>query len=459
MNGQHAVVFGAGKLACGLLGQLLTESGYTTTFVARRPEVVDALNRQQGYLLQVAETRVRRQRIRHCAALSIQRQPDVVDAVARADVVFTAVGIDNLGAIAPVIAASLWQRARQRAPAPLNVIACENLPGAGAYLQQQVVTAAPLERALAVEAIGGFSAALTRRIMTGGGIERGQLVFAADAKADLVIDTAGLKGPPPRLRGATYTAEFRAMVMRKLFTLNCVHAVAAYFGYQEGCRYVHEAAVHPRVAPVIQGALDEARAALVAEFPAQAVAIDQDATEALARIANPQLADPIARVARDPRRKLSPRERLVGPARLAHQHRLPYDYLSLGIAGALAYDNPDDAQAVAMRQAIVAEGVDKILTEDCGLLPHEALARAVKRQWPAVLARAMHGQASVTPATQPHDSLMQALATQLSQHYDSTLVRAVLAQVAEAFREAPARTLMPALLKTVATEPALEVAR
>jgi mannitol-1-phosphate/altronate dehydrogenase len=157
--------------------------------------------------------------------------------------------------------------------------------------------------------------------------------------------------------------------------------VAAYLGYREGCRYLHEAAGHPRVAPVLRGALAEAQAALTAEFPHHAAMIEREAAEALAHIANPHLADSVSRVARAPRRKLAPRERLLGPAHLARRHNLPHDNLCVAIAAALAYDDPADPQALALQEAIAAEGLDKVLTEDCGLLPHEELARAIKRQW------------------------------------------------------------------------------
>ena len=53
MRHLEAVVFGTGKMACGLLGPLLTESGYETVFVGRREEVVEAINRRGGYGLTV----------------------------------------------------------------------------------------------------------------------------------------------------------------------------------------------------------------------------------------------------------------------------------------------------------------------------------------------------------------------------------------------------------------------
>jgi mannitol-1-phosphate 5-dehydrogenase len=205
---------------------------------------------------------------------------------------------------------------------------------------------------------------------------QGEVRVTIDGPGALVIDTQGLKAPLPPVQGVTYTPEFRVLVLRKLFTLNCAHAVAAYLGYREGCRFIHEAARHPRVAPVLRGALAEAQAALTAAFPPHAAAIAREAEEALAHIANPRLADSISRVARAAPQAGPLRERLLGPAHLAHRHHLPYEHLCVAIAAALAYDDPADAQAVALQEAIAAEGLDTVLTEDCGLLPHEELARA-----------------------------------------------------------------------------------
>jgi mannitol-1-phosphate 5-dehydrogenase len=403
MERGHAVVFGAGNMPCGLLGPLLAQSGFATLFVARRPEVIDAINGRHGYTLQITGDPAQRLAIRDCAALSAREEHRVAEAVADAAVVFTAVGIENLACLTAAIGAGLWRRSA-RPGAPLNVIACENLPGAGAYLRHHVLSAVPPEHTLTVDSVGGFSAGMTRRIMTGRAIARGELSVTIDGPGALVIDTQGLKAPLPLVQGAAYTTEFRVLVMRKLFTLNCAHAVAAYLGYREGCRYIHEAAEHPHVAPVLWGAVAEAQAALMAEFPHHAAAIEREAAEALAHIANACLADSVSRVARAPRRKLAPRERLLGPAQLARRHHLPHDHLCVAIAAALAYDDPADPQAVAMQEAIAAEGLDKVLTEDCGLLPHEELARAIKRQWlrlRRVQARALAPGAGALPWTSP----------------------------------------------------------
>ena len=447
---RQAIVFGAGKVACGLIGRLLFESGYQNLFVARRPEVINAIQHHRGYSLKVLNGGVHRLKIAACSALSISDCDRVAEAVSCSAVVFTAVGIDNLSAIAPVIAMGLWQRSRVGDKRPLNVIACENLPGAGAYLRHQIVSVAPADNAMVVDSVGGFSAALTRQIMTGGDIESGKIQFCVEGESDLVIDTCGLKSPLPEIRGAQLTSEFSATVKRKLFTLNCGHAVAAYLGYREGCQYMHEAAAHPRVRPILVGALAEARDALKAEFPNQSKAIDQDVVAALGQIMDARLRDPVTRVARGPRRKLSPRERLVGPARLARRHRLPNQNLCKAIAAALSYDYAEDAEAVAMQRTITEEGLEKVITEDCGLLPYEELAQAVKYQW-----HRLKG-GNFQSSTGALEKIMLNVVWELSQKYNPEMVNEVVARVGERFKEARVWSYVPILLKKSASQELLD---
>jgi mannitol-1-phosphate/altronate dehydrogenase len=240
----------------------------------------------------------------------------------------------------------------------------------------------------------------------------------------------------PPLDGAVITDHFAAELMRKFFTVNCAQAVAAYLGYRHGCQYIHEAVAHPEVAPIVSAALAEATAALKAEFPSQSAAIEADAAEVLDRLASGEPADAIYRVAREPRRKLSPRERLVGPARLAQRHGLPTEALAQAIAAALAYDAPTDAQAVGLQQTIAQETLETVLTEDCGLLPHEPLARRVKHHLQRLVLAKRLSEATATATTTSRtravlQETLQAMVVELARQYEPKLVLQALTRLAE----------------------------
>ena len=382
---RRALVFGAGRVACGALGKVLVTSGFDTTFVARRAGVIGAIARAHGYTLEVAGQRTIF--IPAAGALDVSRPGPVIDAIAESDVVFTALGVDGLRAVAPLLARGLWLRSTRRKAAPLPIIACENLPGAGAYLSQVVLDATSPVAEVAVQEAGRFSSALTHCIISEVREERGLLVVVADQAADLVIDEVPLAGVAVSISGSSYTDRFAAAVMRKLFVLNCAHAAAAYHGHQAGCTYLHEAMALPDIAGRVRAVLSESAAALTAEFPADAAVIASDAAAAFRRISNAELRDPVRRVAKDPRRKLVACERLLGPARLAQRHGLAHHALVDAAVAALLYDEPSDPQARSMRGDIEAWGLDHFLAMDCGLLPQEALARAIARAWEAVLLR------------------------------------------------------------------------
>jgi len=79
------------------------------------------------------------------------------------------------------------------------------------------------------------------------------------------------------------------------------------------------------------------------------------------------LDDPIARVAREPLRKLRPDDRLVGAYRLLVEYGEDPTPFRKAILAALAYYDPSDPESVQMRQMIQTRGADAVLREWCGL--------------------------------------------------------------------------------------------
>lgn len=135
---KEAIVFGAGNIGRGFMGQLFCESGYRVTFVDVDRELVEALNRSGSYRLEtVFNEEVKEYRIGPVRALHASQTEEVAAAVATADIGATAVGAGALRHIAPLLAAGI----RQRAAAdrlPLNLIICENLKGAAAAMRELV---------------------------------------------------------------------------------------------------------------------------------------------------------------------------------------------------------------------------------------------------------------------------------------------------------------------------------
>jgi hypothetical protein len=132
----------------------------------------------------------------------------------------------------------------------------------------------------------------------------------------------------------------------KLYLHNTPHCVAAYLGRIAGFDYVHEGFTKPSIERIVTGVVEEMLLTLKLTMPYDHAFLESYATKELRRFSNPLLFDPVARVAREPLRKLAPTGRLTGALRLAMSSGVDPINLMLGIAGALHYDDVADPDVI-----------------------------------------------------------------------------------------------------------------
>lgn len=128
----------------------------------------------------------------------------------------------------------------------------------------------------------------------------------------------------------------------KLYGHNATHALAAYLGGEVGVRRIAEVADVPDFLPFLRrAALDESGAALRRRHGGKDPMFTRDGYAAfterlIERMLNPHLNDTVARVGRDPLRKLGWSDRLVGTMRLALGEGVEPERHALGAATAMA---------------------------------------------------------------------------------------------------------------------------
>lgn len=377
---RSAVVFGAGSVGRGFLGQLFSESGYEVVFVDVDRPLVDALARRGSYTLRLASTDyVQDLEIGPVRAVHGEDLERVADEVAHADLLATAVGARALPIVARSIAAGLSRRWRAGCETPLNIIICENLHDAPERLREYVAQELTEEMRPHLERVGFVPAVIARMSPVPTPEQRAvdpTLIIAEPYKV-LPVDRDAFVGAIPQVVGMEPVSPFRAYTERKLYIHNAAHAMLGYLGYRRGHTYGYEALEDPFVRPWLDRALDEACQALIAEHGFEPQALSEHVRDLLQRFANRALADPIERLARDPVRKLAPDDRLVGAARLAERHGIQPRALALGIAAALRYDNPHDEHALALQRRIAEEGLSAVLEGVCQIRTDEPLGKLV----------------------------------------------------------------------------------
>jgi mannitol-1-phosphate 5-dehydrogenase len=375
----RVVIVGAGRVGCGALGMALALQGHELVLAARRDDLVDSIN-QLGYDVLTKGSIETRVEVRGVRAVNFTR-PEFAEEVARADQVFTSVRPDNLPGIAPLLAEAILHRIRSGVMRPLDVFCCENLKNSGSQLERLIFTNVPFQFAQQVQDCVGFNSAVSDRIVSGQEIDAsGRQVFTADSTGDVLFDTLQIKGqfdPLPPFKGLD---NFPACIEEKLYVLNCGHAVCAYLGAQRGYTYIHEAMADEAINRSVVGAMLEAQRALQYKH-GRTLHYAAFINEILASFSNAALMDTIARVGRDPIRKLQADDRLVGPAKLAYRYGLEPTYLIKGCAAALAFGDSGDPQAVELRKLIDEGGPDRALDTISQLRSWNPLSKLIRGEF------------------------------------------------------------------------------
>ncbi|MCG7416436.1 mannitol-1-phosphate 5-dehydrogenase [Microbacterium sp. ACRRU] len=343
-----AVHFGAGNIGRGFVGLLLHEGGYDLVFSDVAAPLVAAINAASEYTVhEVGEGGTDKTVTGFRAIDSSTDAEALVDEIATANVVTTAVGPTILKFVAPHIVAGL--ALRDPSLPPLQIMACENAIGATDQLREHVVELAG-ESWDALEGRAVFANTAVDRIVPA------QAQGGVDVTVEPFYEWAIERGPfgdtPPHIPGAHFVGDLTPYIERKLFTVNTGHAATAYFGAQAGVERISDALADPAIAAKVEAALQETSALLVRKHELDADVQGQYRDTILQRFRNPALPDTVWRVGRQPLRKLSRHERFVGPAAEAIERGLPVDALVAAMAAALEFQDAEDAQAVDLQRLL-----------------------------------------------------------------------------------------------------------
>ncbi|QOC26217.1 MULTISPECIES: mannitol-1-phosphate 5-dehydrogenase [Microbacterium] len=370
-----AVHFGAGNIGRGFVGLLLHEGGYELVFSDVAASLVDAINAADEYTVHEVGDGGRDTVVTGFRAIdSANDAQALIDEIATADVVTTAVGPTILRFVAPHILAGL--ALRDPALPPLQVMACENAIGATDTLRDEIRAQA----ADAWDAISGravFANTAVDRIVPaqpeGAGID-----VTVEPFFEWAIERPPFGDDPPHIPGAHFVDDLAPYIERKLFTVNTGHAATAYFGAQAGVDKISDALAEPVIAAKVAAALEETSALLVAVHGWDAADLADYRATILRRFANPALPDTVGRVGRQPLRKLSRHERFVGPAAAAAERGLSTSALVAAMAAALEFDVADDEQSVELQRRLREEDPATFTAGVTGLEPTHPLFASVE---------------------------------------------------------------------------------
>lgn len=373
---KKAVMYGAGKIGRGFIGKVFADSGYEVCFLDILPDLVAAINAAGEYTVRfVTSESAEDHPVRGVRAL-YSLSGDAEEAIADCDILATAVGVNQLPNIAPIIARAAVRR-MERGGGPLDIILCENQIGAGELMRGWIdAELTPEQRRWTDANLGLVGASIGRMVPPQPPelLAEHPLMIRTESYDKLPVDLDAFKGPIPDLVGLVPYSPFEFYIKRKLFVSNGAHALCAYMGYEKGYGTIWEAMGDAEIYAAVRDSMLTSAEALVAKFGEDMRQnVEHEAADLLVRFGNRALGDTVARVGADPARKLRRNDRMVGAALFALEQGVDPAPIVRGILSALRFDRPEDPTAPEIQAALKERGIGHVMEKYMGLRPDEPL--------------------------------------------------------------------------------------
>ena len=378
---KKALMYGAGNIGRGFIGQLFHMSGYEISFIDVNMAVIDKLNEDGCYPIYITEKDGYREYIvAGVHGVNGRDNEAIAEAMAEADIMATAVGVNILKFIAAPFACGVRRRMEKGIDTPLNVIICENMIEADKYfanLVKENLNEAECRYfdshiALVEPSIGRMVPATPKEIA-----EENPLAVCVEPYCELPVDKNAFKGEIPAIKNMIPFAPFDFFIRRKLFLHNMSHSLTAYFGALCGYTYIWEAISDSNIRALATQALADASQALHLEYGVPLEELAAFSENLIERFHNKLLGDTVERVGKDTKRKLARNDRLVGAALLCEKHGIQPTCILAGIAAGLHFAPAGDDSSVELAEAVKKNGVFSSLEAYCGISADTPAAKAI----------------------------------------------------------------------------------
>ncbi len=330
-----AVMYGGGNIGRGFIGYLLSSSGYEVAFVDVVDAVIDTLNRDRSYPVRIISNKGHEDlEVKNVSAVDGKKPEAVAQAIAQADIMATAVGVNVLKFIIPNIVMGLRLR-KERGLGAFNIIICENLMDANKVIEKMIKEHLnEEEKAWFDENIGLVEASIGRMVpvQTDEMKDGNPMRVCVESYGYLPVDKDAFKGEIPQIQGMVPFSPFDFYLKRKLYVHNMGHATCAYLGDILGLEYIYQSIDVDEVYILVRGAMEESAQALSKKYGVALEDILRHVNDLLNRFTNAALKDTCKRVGGDPNRKLSPQDRLIGSSTLALEVGVVPSYIAVGAA-------------------------------------------------------------------------------------------------------------------------------
>ena len=376
---KRAIQFGAVNIGRGFIGALLSKSGYHVVFADVNEEIISKINEDKCYTIHIMDVECKDEKVENISGV-ISTSDEILEEIRKSDIITTAVGPVVLPRIASTIANGIKLRKITGVNSYLNIVACENAIKASSQLEEEVKKYLNEEEIAYLNEYVGFPNCSVDRIVPPVKSEN-ILDVVVENFYEWNVEEKAFKGEIPKIYGMNLSDNLMAYIERKLFTLNTGHAITAYFGYLKGYNTVDESIKDEVIHDLVKKAMIESGQGLIAKYNFDKEEHFKYIDKIIGRFKNPYLKDDVARVGREPLRKLNENDRLIKPLMTAKSFNLDIDNLLLGVGAALNYNNEEDSQSVELQSLISEKGVKESLAHVANLEQEQEILSKVEKYY------------------------------------------------------------------------------
>ncbi|KZM22965.1 Mannitol-1-phosphate 5-dehydrogenase [Ascochyta rabiei] len=365
---KKAVHFGGGNIGRGFVAEFLHNSGYEVIFVDVMDSIIEHLQKTPSYTVtEIGDDGERTFTIDHYRAINSKHEMDkVVHEIATADVVTCAVGPNILKFVAEPVAKAIEARTLDY---PIAVIACENAINATTTWKGFIESKLSDETLKNIDKKARYANSAIDRIVPQQDKDAG-LNVKIEKFFEWCVEQKPFEngGKKPAIEGVHYVDDLEPYIERKLFTVNTSHATAAYYGHNRKIPYIHEVLHNKELHDVVRAAVKETAHLIVNKHGISTEEQDEYVEKIVKRISNPTLKDNVERVGRAPLRKLSRKERFVGPAAQLAEKGEKVDALLGAIEMAYRFQNVEgDEESVELAKILKSHAAEDVVNQVNGL--------------------------------------------------------------------------------------------
>ena len=378
---KKVLVFGAGQIGRGFIGELCYDSGYFIVFVDIDEKIIDLLNKEKKYTINLLGEKKEEKIIENFVAIPLKNENEVIKEIIETDIIFTAVGAKNLPSLSKIIAKGIKEKSKKEGSF-LNIIICENLLKASevlkeAILKENILSESEIEY---LQKNVGFVETVISRMtspLTEEEKNKNPLCVKVEPYKILPVDKNGFKIKIPEITGFFPVDNLKKYEELKLFGHNLSHVCLAYYGFLKKLTYIWECIEDGEIFDLLVNVQNEVKYALNKKYNFRKDELEEYFKDLNKRFDNKLLGDTISRVGREVLRKIGKNERIVGAINLCLEYGIFPENICFVLATALCYNNFLDKECEELQNIINKKGIEFVLKEICGV-ENEKIEKKVK---------------------------------------------------------------------------------